>query len=400
MKKFLVSAALLCAALSVWAVTPHRFIVPDIPGYITLKGDFHNHTAFSDGAVWPTDRISEAVIDDLDVISITDHCDTRHRKMVREGYFNADKCTRNASYEIAAPAAKKAGIIAIHGAEITRGKRLFPGHFNAHFIQDGEALANEMEKEDSKIKDVVKRDEAAIMNGLKEARRQGAFLVWNHPNWEAQAANEVTWWPIHEKVFKAGLMDAIEIVNHAVAYSPEAFHMAIEHNLAVVSGTDCHSAMTSYVDYELNEHRAMTLLFVKERSEAGVREALDAHRTAVCHENFVYGREEQIRPLLDAILQISEVKVSGKKVSCKVVNVSSIPVHLLKAPGSEILEMKRLFTINPGEQLNLKFVPRLGKEHFEADDFDINYYITNFQTDADTPLLVSHHISVPAKYRK
>ena len=28
--------------------------IPDIPGHITLKCDFHTHTVFSDGNVWPT----------------------------------------------------------------------------------------------------------------------------------------------------------------------------------------------------------------------------------------------------------------------------------------------------------------------------------------------------------
>ncbi len=31
--------------------------VPDIPGYKTLKADFHMHTVFSDGQVWPTMRL-------------------------------------------------------------------------------------------------------------------------------------------------------------------------------------------------------------------------------------------------------------------------------------------------------------------------------------------------------
>jgi len=31
--------------------------IPDIPGYLTLKCDFHMHTIFSDGLVWPTVRV-------------------------------------------------------------------------------------------------------------------------------------------------------------------------------------------------------------------------------------------------------------------------------------------------------------------------------------------------------
>jgi len=47
--------------------------VPDIPGYKTLKYDFHMHTIFSDGVVWRTVRVDEVWNEGLDVIAITDH---------------------------------------------------------------------------------------------------------------------------------------------------------------------------------------------------------------------------------------------------------------------------------------------------------------------------------------
>ena len=34
----------------------YRVNFPDIPGYKTLKCDFHTHTVFSDGSVWPDIR--------------------------------------------------------------------------------------------------------------------------------------------------------------------------------------------------------------------------------------------------------------------------------------------------------------------------------------------------------
>ena len=46
---------------------------PDIPGYLTLKCDLHMHTVLSDGYVWPTIRVQEALKDGLDAISITEH---------------------------------------------------------------------------------------------------------------------------------------------------------------------------------------------------------------------------------------------------------------------------------------------------------------------------------------
>jgi len=389
------SAAALC--LGATATVPHKISIPDIPGYTTLKGDFHVHTVFSDDTTWPTGRIDEAYNDGLDVISITDHCDSRHRKMVKKGLFNAETCTRNTSYEIAAERAKQYGIIVIHGAEITRGLRLFPGHFNAHFITDGDKLANEMEKQDGKIDDAIKCEETAIVNALKEGRKQGAFLVWNHPNWEAQEPNDVTWHDIHEKVFKDGMMDGIEIENHSIGFSPEAFHMAMERNLTIVSGTDCHAPMYQIVDYERGEFRSMTLMFATERSAKGVREALEQHRTAVYANDCIYGKAEFIRPLLEACVEVVSVNAAPGKVSVTLKNNSSIPVKLRKAPGSEYIQMDRVFTINAGEECSMSFIPIKGEKKFGRSYIDINYYVDNFQTDADTPLNVSYTVEIPAK---
>lgn len=47
--------------------------IPNILGYITLKCDFHMHTVFSDGKVWPTVRVDEAWREGLDAIALTDH---------------------------------------------------------------------------------------------------------------------------------------------------------------------------------------------------------------------------------------------------------------------------------------------------------------------------------------
>ena len=51
----------------------NRIVVPDIPGYKTLKCDLHMHTIYSDGQVSPTQRVLEAWHEGLDAISITDH---------------------------------------------------------------------------------------------------------------------------------------------------------------------------------------------------------------------------------------------------------------------------------------------------------------------------------------
>ncbi|HQL96008.1 MAG TPA: hypothetical protein PL005_15140, partial [Candidatus Hydrogenedentes bacterium] len=100
--------------------------VPDILGLKTLKGDFHMHTMFSDGVVWPEVRVMEAWMDGLDAISVTDHLEKHPRK---EGVKEDD----NLSNRIAFPAAVQHDILLVKGAEIT--KDMPPGHYNALFVK-------------------------------------------------------------------------------------------------------------------------------------------------------------------------------------------------------------------------------------------------------------------------
>ncbi|RPI44150.1 MAG: PHP domain-containing protein, partial [Bacteroidetes bacterium] len=121
---------------------------PDIPGYLTLKCDFHTHTVLSDGHVWPNIRVEEALRDGLDAISITDHLEYQpHRADIPHP-------DRNRSYELAQQAAEGKDLIIIHGAEITRS--MPPGHANAIFLEDANAL---------------NRDD--VMEVFREAKRQG-----------------------------------------------------------------------------------------------------------------------------------------------------------------------------------------------------------------------------------
>src|SRR5262249_51127937 len=138
--------------------------VPDLPGWKTLKGDFHLHTVFSDGEVWPTVHVREAWRDGLDVIALTDHVEYRPH--------GADVgLDLRRPYELARPLADELGLILVQGVEITRPapgtKATIPvgsGHFNALFVTDPKAL----EVDD-------------LQEALRRARAQGAFVIWDHP---------------------------------------------------------------------------------------------------------------------------------------------------------------------------------------------------------------------------
>ncbi len=148
------------------ARTPVR--IPDLPGYRTLKCDFHIHTVFSDGKVWPDIRAEEAWREGLDAIAITDHIEYQPHK--------ADLPTaHNRSFEIARPHGEALQLLVIRGSEITRD--MPPGHLNAIFLSDARALEVEHWRD-----------------AVAEAHRQGAFIFWNHPGWTGQQPDGVARW--------------------------------------------------------------------------------------------------------------------------------------------------------------------------------------------------------------
>jgi len=77
---------LILSVLSSQGQTRKIIYIPDIPGYTTLKCDFHMHTVFSDGTVWPSVRVEEAWLDGLDAISITDHIEYRIQTAFQRHY--------------------------------------------------------------------------------------------------------------------------------------------------------------------------------------------------------------------------------------------------------------------------------------------------------------------------
>ena len=108
------------------------FTYPHIEGYVTLKADLHIHTVFSDGNVWPTIRVQEALRENLDAISLTEHLEYQPHK---DDIPHPD---RNRAYYLALAEAKDHDLLIVPGSEITRSEPV--GHSNAVFIQDANKL--------------------------------------------------------------------------------------------------------------------------------------------------------------------------------------------------------------------------------------------------------------------
>jgi len=278
---------LLVSAQNINTSQDRKIEFPDIPGFFTLKCDFHQHTVFSDGSVWPNIRIQEALRDGLDAVSITDHIEYQpHRADIPHP-------DRNRSFQIARESAKNSNLIVINGSEITRN--MPPGHANAIFLKDANALLVE--------------DSIEVFRAAKE---QGAFIFWNHPHWTAQTPDGIArLTDMHKELLKEGLLDGIEVVNE-FTYSDEALQIALDNDLTIMGTSDIHGLIDWEYHVPHGGHRPVTLVFAAERTEAGIREGLEKGRTVVWHDNTLIGKPEFLIPLIDASLEVVSAAYIGK----------------------------------------------------------------------------------------
>jgi predicted metal-dependent phosphoesterase TrpH len=331
-------------------ITVPNVTLPDAGELRVLKGDFHIHTLFSDGWVWPTERVYEAEENGLDVIAVTDHIEYRprlNRGNPGEPMLRAeDSANYNLSYEIAqkeaarhAKTAKgKGNLLVIRGTEITK-TTMPPGHFNALFVEDVNKIA------------AVQDD---YWKMFAEARAQGAFLLWNHPGWEAPKSGGIekgaptTFTKIHEEIYKRGYMDGIEAFNGKEFY-PVVAKWCTDKNLAAFANSDIHPPESRQYGLR-NPRRPVTLVLAREKTLESVKEAFFAKRTIGWAADMIFGQEKFVRPLFDACVEIKR-EADGLFAFA---NRSSIPV-VLKV-GGQTVELAPLATAGAGRTDSIKTI--------------------------------------------
>lgn len=321
----------------------HALTYPNIEGYISLKTDLHIHTAFSDGSVWPNIRVQEALRENLDAISLTEHLEYQPHKA------DIPHPNRNRSYDLAMAEAKEHDLIIVHGSEITRSAPM--GHSNAVFIKDANPLLQD-------------KGEMAFA----EAKKQNAFVFWNHPAWHAQ---NPTGNPIlsdfQKERIKNGELHGIEVIN-SIDYSAESLALALEQNLTIMGTSDIHGL----IDWDYTEKgndRPITLVFAKEKSLESMQEALFAGRTVAVYNSLLVGKSEFLTPLIQSSIEVTSATYINKtqvlEVHLKNVSsspllfenamdysfYSSSPVFEIPALGSYTLRIK---TLEEKESIDLK----------------------------------------------
>ncbi|MEO9894333.1 Sb-PDE family phosphodiesterase [Aurantibacter sp.] len=312
---------------------------PDIVGYKTLKTDLHMHTVFSDGNVWPTIRVQEALRENLDAISLTEHLEYQPHAA------DIPHPDRNRAHEIALEEAKEHDLLIVQGSEITRSEPV--GHNNAVFITD----ANKV------LKDKPEQS-------FSEAKKQGAFVFWNHPAWHRQSP---TGNPIltdfQKKRIKNDELHGIEVIN-TTDYSKESLAIALEQNLTIMGTSDIHGL----IDWDYTEkgnHRPITLVFAKEKSLAGLKEALFAGRTVAVYNSLLVGKPEYLNPLIKASIKINSARYEKdtQVLIIEIENTSSSDLLLENAMPFSFYSKSPIFTIAAGkkETLQVKTLTELKK---------------------------------------
>lgn len=335
---------------------------PDTENYLTITSDLHTHSVFSDGHVWPNIRVAEAMKDKLDAIAITEHLE--YQPHIR---YIPNK-NRNIAFLEAKKAAEETDLIVIAGSEITR--EMPPGHLNAVFIKDANTLFNIDESllpearrrmseavniEDLSDEELEVADQYALGNlyspfeALEEAKRQGAFIFWNHPMWGSQANDGVSrLTEMHKQMIAKDLIHGIEVVN-TEEYSEEALQIALDNNLAIIGTSDVHELIEWDYDSSKNEHRPVTLILSEKRNRNSIKEALLDRRTIVFYKNKLIGKEENLVPLLDSILGFKSLGYRG--------DTSILRVEISNNSSSD-MTLKNLSAYNFSRSDDYIFIPK------------------------------------------
>ena len=297
---------------------------PNLPGLKTLVCDLHMHTVFSDGSVWPNIRVMEANKDGLDAIATTEHLE------YQSWISDIPHPDRNRSYELAKGFAGKSGLLVINGSEITR--EMPPGHANAIFIRD----ANKLIKDDP-------------IESFLEARKQDAFIFWNHPYWASQSPDaSVPLDQLHIEMINNKLIQGIEIVNDTT-FSNEAFQLALDYDLTILGTSDIHDIVDWQYRIPSGGHRPVTLVFAREKNEKSLKKALLDGRTVVWFNKKLIGKADYLIPLMNSSIKVKSANYIKNTTIAHVVmsNNSDAPYTLRNQSNYDFYNATNLITIPP-----------------------------------------------------
>lgn len=342
MKKILFSALVLAFAChTAQSQVRHEIDIPDLKGYQTLKCDFHIHTVFSDGLVWPTVRVDEAYREGLDAIALTEHIEYRpHQKTLSLPTTALSKLPNKQQKQ---------------KHFIDQRQRNHPLHASRP-LQCNLSLRCRLAR-------------PRKLSGCIPRRQTAKCLYFLEPSGLGRpAAGHNLVVGRTYRIIENGCMHGIEIVNGK--YFPEAHQWCLDKKLTMIGNSDIHQPIQTDIDFAKGEHRGMTLVFAKERTIEGIREALLNRRTAVYYGENLIGEEIYLKELFENAIEIKQVKKTDNAVSVTLYNNSDLIFRLKKTEHDARLVYFRDYSIKPHCQhtitIRLNDGVKSGKVNFEV----------------------------------
>ena len=295
-----------------------EIVLPKVNGYNVYKADLHTHSIFSDGDCTPKYRVREAWFDGLDVMAVTEHIEYRPMEKTYMQFLRAEISEKtkaehkgivsdlNLPVELAKKEATNYGLTIIPGVEITRTPETI-GHYNALFTSDN----NTIHAEDP-------------MESIKNARKQGALVMHNHPGWRRKSVEMPEF---EKKVYGEKLIDGVEVMNGPEVL-PKIVTRAKEHGLFMAANTDIHA--TTAQSYGMGGYfRNMTLILAPDKSLESLKEALKARRSIAYSIGSLAGDEELLKDFFVASVKFEVLgKNSNGATDIWMVNNTSFDYYL------------------------------------------------------------------------
>lgn len=307
-----------------------EIILPTLGKYTAYKADLHVHSsdASSDADVRAKFRMTEAWIDGLDVVAITDHMSIRPVKEADQNTPAEVQAKRGGkvakSVELATQTAPRYGMLVIPGVELT-GNMKPQGHFNALFTTDNKAIYD-----------------YDGLQTLRNAREQGALIMHNHPSGPTQMGEQTN--DFVKAAYAENLIDGIEVMNGFQFY-PGAVDIANQGKMFVSANTDLHGVSSQF--YKDNGHlRNMTIIYAKNFTLQGLREAIEARRTLAYSFGTLAGSEKLLTEFFEASVEVKLLTQNTKKKISRIMftNKTSLP-FVMRINGSKCASIKPLSSI-------------------------------------------------------
>lgn len=190
---------------------------------------------------------------------------------------------------------------------------------------------------------------------------------------------------VHTTMYENKWLHGMEVCN-GDTYYPDAHKWCLEKNLTMLGSSDIHDPDLRHQSTP-DDHRTMTLAFVKVRTQAALKDALQEGRTAVWFKDQIIGREELLRPLFHECVRVAVPHLhSGNNAFVEVRNLCHADIRLERTGNDGPLQIAL-----PAKTTSLlKLAVKNPKEPVE-----LEYKVTSFLIAPDAALPVTLRIPTP-----